>query len=55
MGVNQRQEVTEFLRVVDELVNNSDGAQESVVHAPMHDAESIFWRDVFPSGLAKGV
>ena len=44
-GVNQRQEeVTAFLRLVDELGDNNDeGAQESVVHAPIHDAESIFW------------
>ncbi|KAF8321829.1 hypothetical protein F5887DRAFT_1215369 [Amanita rubescens] len=43
-GVNQRQdEVTAFLRVVDELGDKSDGARESVVHAPVHDAESIFW------------
>ncbi len=32
-GVNQRQkEVTDFLRIVDQLENNSDGAQESVIH-----------------------
>ncbi len=44
-GVTQRQkEVTAFLRLVDELGDNSDEcAQESVVHAPIHDAESIFW------------